>query len=145
MKRRTAFNLAACFALSSTGLWVAFSDSENPNGHVTGTKTCAQCHAGDTPRVHTPEFVDKQHMTQAHLNWQACTTCHWESSCNDCHEKKDSAPAYHTSVFMDTAGEGRMQHVLHARMHPESCMVCHTHRYAATCGKCHPPHAEVQP
>ena len=145
MGKTKQITVIAGLLLSGGALWVAVSESQNPHGHVTGTKTCAQCHAGDAPRVHTADFVKKQHMTQAYLNWQACTTCHWERSCNDCHEQKESAPDYHTPIFRDTVGKGRMEHVLRARMHPESCMVCHTHRYATTCGKCHSPSPERGP
>ena len=132
----------ACVVVSVWAVVLAVSDSRNPHGHLTGQKTCAECHAGDLPRVHTAEFVEKEHMNQAYLNWQTCMSCHWQKSCNDCHEMKKSMPEYHSPEFLDTAGKGRMQHVLYARMRPESCMACHTHRYASTCGKCHQPHQE---
>ena len=135
---KTAIGLVVVGILLSLGsVWVAISESKNPHGHRIGARSCAECHVSDVPRVHTNEFVETQHMTQAYLNWRTCTTCHWENSCNSCHEKEESAPAYHTSIFKDVASEGRMEHVLHARMHPESCMVCHTHQYAKTCGQCH--------
>ena len=144
MVKITKIGAAACVLLSGWAIVLAVMESRPTHSHMTGSKRCAECHTGDAPRVHTDDFVEKEHMTQAYLNWQTCMVCHWQKSCNDCHEKKESAPSYHTSVFKDTAGKGRMQHVLYARLRPEGCMACHTHRYAATCGRCHQPHPEEQ-
>jgi hypothetical protein len=138
-KKSAVFGAIVGVLLSGWAIWLVAAENRNPHGSLTGGKACASCHANDVPRVHTAEFVKKEHVTQAHLNWNACMTCHWQKSCNDCHEKKDSAPDYHTKTFKDVADKGRMEHVLYARARPEGCMVCHEHRYAATCGKCHQP------
>jgi len=135
----------AFLLLNGSALWLVVSENRNPHGHRSGAKACAECHSSDVPRVHTAEFVKKGHLTQSYLNWQTCVTCHWQESCDDCHEEKESAPDYHTQEFKDVAGAGRMQHVLYARVRPEGCMACHAHRYAATCGGCHQPHQEARP
>ncbi len=144
MKKTTKLAIIGFVLLNGSAIWLAVSESRNPHGHRVGAKACAECHPSDVPSVHTTDFVKKEHMAQSYLNWQACMTCHWRESCDDCHEKEESAPDFHTKEFKELAGEGRMQHVLYARMRPEGCMTCHEHRFAATCSQCHQPHKETQ-
>jgi hypothetical protein len=137
--RRSAGRFATIIlGLASAGaVLVLAREGSGPHGSATAARPCADCHAPDVPRVHSPGFVRKDHAEQAALNAASCTTCHWESSCNDCHSRPSSAPRYHTAAFRKVEGEGRMQHAMLARTRPDSCVTCHAHRAASTCGRCH--------
>jgi hypothetical protein len=82
-----------------------------------------------------------RHAEEARADPGLCTTCHSESSCNDCHTAERVSPASgarspHPPGWI-TTGLGGGEHGLQARIDPASCAACHGGAGEQLCVGCH--------
>jgi hypothetical protein len=117
-------------------------------------RSCASCHGeGTVPALparlafddvrlsglHRAGFASR-HSDEARADPGACTTCHSESSCIDCHTRQHVAPGS-TTVNPHPAdwvlGPGGGEHGTQARIDPSSCAGCHGGAGEQLCVGCH--------
>ena len=115
---------------------------------------CAGCHgvatvpalparlAFDDTRLsglHRAGFVSR-HSEEARADPGACTTCHSESSCLECHARNNvsagtAKASPHPADWVSGAGGG--EHGVQARIDPTSCAACHGGAGEQLCVGCH--------
>jgi len=104
---------------------------------------CSQCHQDWRGAMdHTPEFAKLRHKFLALQNKQACTVCHVESFCSDCHAHKEYLKP--SDKFKDAPardlphrGDYLNQHKIDGKINPASCMKCHGRQNNERCKACH--------
>jgi hypothetical protein len=117
-------------------------------------RSCAACHGAGTvpalparlafddvrlPGLHRAGFLSR-HADEARGDPGACTTCHSESSCIDCHARQHVAPGStvtspHPPDWVSGPGGG--EHGAQARIDPMSCAGCHGGAGEQLCVGCH--------
>ena len=101
--------------------------------HVSG-QDCATCHVGLDPAISPPRHDQawtKRHGMLAMQDDAACSVCHVQESCSDCHSVMQ--PMSHNNLFR-TSTHGAM-----AAWDRNSCMVCHEEDSCTSC------HADTRP
>ncbi len=104
---------------------------------------CSQCHQDWRSALdHTAEFGKFRHRFMAQQNKQACTVCHVESFCSDCHAHKEFLKP--SDKFKDSPerelphrGDYLNQHKIDGKINPTSCMKCHGRQNNERCKTCH--------
>ncbi len=108
--------------------------------------TCQQCHQ-DLSRYavrpvlaglkHGPDFA-RRHGAQAKQSVKACSQCHDQTYCADCHGKTQAATA--SILFPEKVERGFIhrgdfvgRHMIEARSQPQSCAKCHGQRHCRSC------------
>jgi predicted CXXCH cytochrome family protein len=116
--------------------------------------SCSKCHgvnvaalparlAFDDVRLaglHRAGFRSR-HKEEARANPGLCTTCHSESSCNECHTRERVSPGTttrspHPADWLSPS-RGGGQHGTQARIDPASCAGCHGGAGEQMCVSCH--------
>ncbi|OGW34724.1 MAG: cytochrome C [Nitrospirae bacterium GWD2_57_9] len=103
---------------------------------------CSDCHTDSRAALnHTSDF-STTHKFYAVQNKQACTICHKESFCSDCHAHKEEikpSDKYKDSVerALPHRGDYLNQHKIDGRVNPASCMKCHGRSNNERCRVCH--------
>ncbi len=121
--------------------------SIHPEELEPGRPVCSDCH-DESDRIvysrfnHTVTFADN-HRLLAYQYEQACSMCHQQRFCDDCHgvrlEEKPS-DRNRTSTFRRTPhrGDYLARHRIDGRVDPTSCFRCHGNpKTAETCAPCH--------
>lgn len=132
--------LALCFlhACANTGS-VARIHPEAVKGLV----DCTECHS-DSWGAMNHQAVDfyKKHRFYAGTSRQACSACHQESFCIDCHAHKEEIKP--SDKFADSPerslphrGDYLSQHKIDGRVNPASCVKCHGRQNNERCVSCH--------
>lgn len=103
---------------------------------------CSDCHTDTRAALnHTPDYTAR-HKFFAAQNQQACTVCHQESFCSNCHAHKEElkpsdkfkdAP----QLSMPHRGDYLNQHKIDGRINPASCFPCHGRQNNERCIACH--------
>jgi hypothetical protein len=114
---------------------------------------CTNCHGKTVPalpwklqpenprfdRLHSGGFMTR-HPDEAKATPGLCTTCHAESFCRDCHEKKKVGATVAGSPNPHPVGwvrNGGGDHGRQARLDPISCAACHSGAGEQLCVGCH--------
>jgi hypothetical protein len=104
---------------------------------------CTECHSDLWASLNhrAPNFMSK-HRFYAASSRQACTVCHHESFCADCHSHKEEIKP--SDKYTDDAerslphrGDYISQHKIDGRNNPVSCVKCHGRQNNARCATCH--------
>jgi hypothetical protein len=110
---------------------------------VTGMPDCTECHtdAYGTMNHTAPDFM-KKHGIYGTASRLACSTCHHESFCADCHARKDELKpsekfADSPERFLPHRGDYLGQHKIDGRIDPSSCSKCHGRYNNERCATCH--------
>jgi nitrate/TMAO reductase-like tetraheme cytochrome c subunit len=94
---------------------------EPPPEDISDLAFCRACHS--VRREHSGTDWASRHGGESLADPAACTQCHEESWCSDCHSLTRPHPA-----------EWRIRHVAEASRDQEGCTVCHTRTF---CDACH--------
>ncbi len=115
--------------------------SKHPT-EVEGMPICSDCHTDWRASMnHTSDFYTR-HRFSASQNQQACSVCHKESFCADCHAHKEElkpSDKYKDSPQQDMPHRGDYlnQHKIDGRINPASCFPCHGRQNNERCKVCH--------
>jgi hypothetical protein len=103
---------------------------------------CSDCHTDARGSLdHTSDFTAR-HRFYAEQQSRACTVCHKESFCSDCHAHKEElkpSDKYKDSpeLALPHRGDYLNQHKIDGRINPASCMKCHGRSNNERCIICH--------
>jgi len=104
---------------------------------------CTECHTDSWASLNhrAPDFIAK-HRFYATASRQACSSCHQESFCTDCHTRKDELkPSEKFSSDpqrnLPHRGDYLSQHKIDGRINPASCVKCHGRQNNVRCASCH--------
>lgn len=106
------------------------------------TQLCSDCHADWRSALnHTADFP-KRHKYYAYQQQRACTLCHSQSFCSDCHAHREElkpSDKYKEQVTRDLPhrGDYLSQHQIDGRIYPASCIKCHGRQNNERCRVCH--------
>lgn len=109
---------------------------------VAGFPVCSDCHSDYRAAMnHTLDFSTR-HKFFAIQSKQACSVCHSESFCSDCHAHKEElkpSDKYKDSVerALPHRGDYLTQHKIDGRINPAACMKCHGRTNNERCRACH--------
>jgi hypothetical protein len=109
---------------------------------VTAAQMCSDCHKdGRAALDHTSGFSTR-HRFYAQQQSRACSVCHKESFCADCHANKEElkpSDKYKDSPerSLPHRGDYLNQHKIDGRINPASCMKCHGRSNNERCRVCH--------
>jgi hypothetical protein len=109
---------------------------------VEGMPICRDCHTDYRAAMdHSADFYTR-HRFYALQNKQACSVCHSESFCSDCHAHKEElkpSDKYKDSPqrAMPHRGDYINQHKIDGRVNPASCFPCHGRQNNERCQVCH--------
>ena len=109
---------------------------------VEGMPICSDCHTDYRSSLnHTADFYTR-HRFYAASNRQACTVCHKDAFCSDCHAHKEElkpSDKYKDSpeLAMPHRGDYLNQHKIDGRVNPASCFPCHGRQNNERCKVCH--------
>ena len=104
---------------------------------------CSECHTDSWASLNhrSPDFMAK-HRFYAASSRQACSSCHQESFCSDCHAHKEEIKP--SDKFSDSPertlphrGDYLSQHKIDGRINPVSCVKCHGRQNNERCASCH--------
>ncbi|MBI5666056.1 MAG: cytochrome C [Nitrospirae bacterium] len=103
---------------------------------------CSECHIDEHAAMsHTSDFLTRHKFYAARWR-QACSLCHRESFCNDCHANKEELKP--SDKFKDSPdrslphrGDYLTQHTIDGRINPAPCFKCHGRKNNERCGACH--------
>ena len=157
VQRKLRFSHKAHAARVKQGCQSCHAKSKNGGAVIPGHATCDSCHKKsrrtldcqkcheDLTRYrkpvsgldHGPGFA-KNHGTQARQNIRACTQCHDQTYCADCHAGTSPMkaslrfPERVTRQFIHR-GDFLTRHVVEARSDPSGCRKCHGQRHCRSC------------
>lgn len=139
MKPRLAL-VAALAGAASLVLAGLFGGARVPGAAERGCPrdpSCAQCHEGEMPPSHTPEFFSDRHGEAAHAQAQTCYGCHERTECDECHARK--APLWHGAEVEqpDLGAQHRRGHAALGSRRREDCIACHAQNFQLHCAECH--------
>ena len=104
---------------------------------------CSECHEDSWGNLNhrAPNFFAK-HRFYAASSRQACSTCHHESFCADCHtHNEEIKPSDKFSNDPERSlphrGDWISQHKIDGRVNPVSCVKCHGRQNNERCAACH--------
>jgi len=128
------FGVYACAHTASIATWHPVEVKEFP--------VCSDCHTDWRASLdHTSDFP-KRHRFYAEQHSQACSVCHKESFCSDCHAHKEELKP--SEKYADSPertlphrGDYINQHKIDGRIDPASCMKCHGRSNNERCIACH--------
>jgi hypothetical protein len=109
---------------------------------VDRTQLCGECHNDWRAAMnHTADF-SARHKFYAYQQRQACSLCHTESFCSDCHAHRDElkpSDKFKDSVTRELPHRGDYlnQHKIDGRINPASCLKCHGRQNNERCSVCH--------
>jgi hypothetical protein len=108
-----------------------------------GMPDCSSCHTDSWGALNhrAPDFMSK-HRYYASSSRQACSSCHHEAFCADCHTTKEELkPSEKFSEAPERSlphrGDYLSQHKIDGRVNPVSCVKCHGRQNNARCASCH--------
>lgn len=104
---------------------------------------CSACH-GDlwgAMNHRAPDFLAK-HRFYAASSRQACSSCHQESFCADCHTHKEEIKPSDKFTndperSLPHRGDYLSQHRIDGRVNPAACVKCHGRQNNVRCASCH--------
>lgn len=129
--------ISVLYACATTASMAAKHPTE-----VEAPAICSKCHTdGRAAMDHTEDFA-VQHKFAARQNSKACTTCHSQAFCSDCHgNKEELKPSDKFSDRPDRAmphrGDYLNQHKIDGKVNPASCFACHGRQNNERCRVCH--------
>jgi hypothetical protein len=103
---------------------------------------CSDCHTdGRASLSHTSDFGTR-HRFYAVQQKQACSICHKDSFCADCHANKEElkpSDKYKDSPArtLPHRGDYLTQHKIDGKINPASCFPCHGRQNNERCKTCH--------
>ncbi len=103
---------------------------------------CAQCHTDWRAAMnHTADF-GVRHRYFAYQQRQACSLCHADAFCSDCHAHKEElkpSDKYKDAPgrMLPHRGDYLNQHKIDGKINPASCMKCHGRQNNERCRVCH--------
>lgn len=109
---------------------------------LTAPPICSDCHTDWRATLdHTLDFSSR-HRFYAEQQSRACTLCHKESFCSDCHAHKEEikpSDKYKDSpeLTLPHRGDYLAQHQIDGRINPALCMKCHGRSNNERCVTCH--------
>ena len=115
----------------------------HPEDVGTSKPNCTECHSDSWGAMNhrAPDFMAK-HRFYASSSRQACSSCHQESFCSDCHTHKEEIKP--NDKFSDSPernlphrGDYLSQHKIDGRVNPASCVKCHGRQNNERCASCH--------
>lgn len=109
---------------------------------VAAPAICSQCHKDSRAAMdHTADFGES-HKFSARQNSRACTICHQQSFCSDCHGNNEELKP--SDKFRDAPGrllphrgDYMNQHKIDGKINPASCFPCHGRQNNERCRVCH--------
>ena len=110
---------------------------------VKGMPNCTECHQDRWGALnHQAVGFYEKHRYYAEQEKFACSTCHKESFCVDCHAHKDEikpSDKYKESPerALPHRGDYLSQHRIDGRIDPASCAKCHGRTNNERCKTCH--------
>lgn len=110
---------------------------------VTGMPDCTECHTDNWASLnHKAIGFYNKHRFYAEQQKSACSVCHQESFCVDCHaHKEEIKPSDKYKDAPERAlphrGDYLTQHKIDGRIDPASCVKCHGRSNNERCKTCH--------
>ena len=110
---------------------------------VTGMPDCTECHTDNWAALnHKAVGFYNKHRFYAEQQKYACSVCHQESFCVDCHaHKEEIKPSDKYKDAPERAlphrGDYLTQHKIDGRIDPASCVKCHGRSNNERCKTCH--------
>ena len=148
MKNKTVLLLipAALMILIVTLLFACANTASLKRKHpvdVKGLVNCSDCHKNQWGSLnHKADDFYRKHKFYAGQQQQACTPCHRESFCTDCHAYREEikpSDKYKGSPerMMPHRGDYLSRHRIEGRIDPVSCLKCHGRQNNERCRLCH--------
>jgi hypothetical protein len=110
---------------------------------VKGLPDCTECHTDNWAALnHKAVGFYEKHRYYAEQQKFACSVCHEESFCADCHAHKEEikpSDKYKDSPerALPHRGDYLSQHKIDGRIDPASCVKCHGRTNNERCKECH--------
>ena len=110
---------------------------------VTGLPNCGQCHTDRWSSFnHQAQDFYLKHKFYAAQQRMACSACHKESFCIDCHAHKEEilpSDKYkdRPELSRPHRGDYVSRHRIEGRINPASCLKCHGRQNNERCKSCH--------
>ena len=110
---------------------------------VQGLVSCAECHQDRWGALnHKADDFYRRHKFYAAQQQQACSLCHQESFCNDCHAYREEikpSDKYKGSPerMLPHRGDYLSRHRIEGKIDPVSCLKCHGRQNNERCRICH--------
>ena len=127
-------------------LYACANTNSLPRVHPEDVKTlpnCSECHTDSWGAMNhrAPDFIAK-HRFYAASSRLACSSCHQESFCSDCHTRKDEIKpsdkfSEQPDRWLPHRGDYLGQHKIDGRINPASCVKCHGRQNNQRCATCH--------
>lgn len=126
------YECAACHGADPAALRPMPTKAECRSCHVTASdlQDCGVCHSAGAeyvPSNHGPGW-EWWHGVEAGHDSQACSNCHAQVDCQDCHSGDNVRPRSHALNFA-------FNHAVQARANETECATCHSD--ASFCSSCH--------
>ena len=108
-----------------------------------GMVDCGQCHKNQWGALnHKTDDYSRRHKFYAEQQKQACSVCHRESFCTDCHAYREEikpSDKYKSSPerTLPHRGDYLSRHRIEGRVDPISCLKCHGRQNNERCKLCH--------
>ena len=127
-------------------LYACANTRSTPRVHpekVEGFPDCTECHTDKWASLnHKAASFFGKHRYYAEQQKYACTTCHEDSFCADCHAHKEEikpSDKYKDSPerALPHRGDYLNQHKIDGRIDPVSCVKCHGRQNNERCTTCH--------
>jgi hypothetical protein len=110
---------------------------------VTEMPNCGQCHTDQWKRFnHQADDFYAKHRYYAQAQRLACSSCHKDSYCSDCHaHKEESKPsdkfANSPNRNLPHRGDYLGRHMIDGQVNPAACAKCHGRQNNERCQTCH--------
>jgi hypothetical protein len=110
---------------------------------VKGLPNCTECHTDSWAALnHQAQDFYLKHKFYALQQKAACSSCHQESFCVDCHAHKEEikpSDKYkdRPELALPHRGDYLSQHRIDGRVNPASCFKCHGRQNNGRCLTCH--------
>jgi hypothetical protein len=110
---------------------------------VEGLPRCSECHTDSWVALnHQAEDFYLKHKFYAVQQQAACSACHEQSYCVDCHAHKEEikpSDKYkeRPELTLPHRGDYLSQHRIDGRINPASCLRCHGRENNERCKICH--------
>ncbi len=110
---------------------------------VTGLPDCRECHTDRWKAFnHKADSFYEKHRFYAQAERSACSSCHKDSFCSDCHAHKEEikpSDKYANSPERNLPHRGDFlsRHMIDGQINPSSCAKCHGRQNNEGCKTCH--------
>jgi hypothetical protein len=110
---------------------------------IQGLVNCSDCHKDRWGALnHKADNFDRRHKYYAGQQQRACTPCHRESFCTDCHAYREEimpSDKYKGSPerMLPHRGDFLSRHRIEGKIDPVSCLKCHGRQNNERCRLCH--------